>query len=292
MLLLCALVLPAACATPPAAPVVAAGLSGRLLPYGLRSMAFDGQNTLWQIALETSERSGTSPERYLISQNLSGQLNARIRLQQSLPEHRSLAWGRNRVWMLDYDNTLYALTSDGSLSKRLKLTALPEPRAAEQILWSGDELWLLHGAWLSPEGRTEPARFYRLDPDSGAILATLMPAEKAQPGGSTGFSDFIHQNLGADAEAFYVARSSIFDKALNAIFRIDRRSGAVSRSELGRIYTGLGSLFLQQGQIYGIELLDTSNCGERCRGRIESLPNPATAPSPAPSSVPSPRPGP
>lgn len=68
--------------------------------------------------------------------------------------------------------------------------------------------------------------------------------------------------------------SGIFDEKFNLVYRIDRRSAKVSTAPLGRIYTGLTSLFQLDSQLLGIEMVDIDSCGEYCRGRMLKLPKP------------------
>ncbi|PKL76220.1 MAG: hypothetical protein CVV27_11400 [Candidatus Melainabacteria bacterium HGW-Melainabacteria-1] len=258
-----------ACTAPPPPALTPDTLPPQqLIPYALRSQAFDGEQ-LWQLAREGEEQ-------YLIKQNLLGQPLQKLSIQAEIPPHRNLCWGQGKLWLLDHQNTVSVLSLQGQLLATLKLDF--EPGTAEQLVWSEDQLWLLQGAWLSATGATEPARFHQLDPANGRILATLKLQEAqllpARGPGSARFSDFTHQNLAADPQSFYVARANIFAKPSNTVYRIDRRSGQASMKALDRIYTGLSSLFLWQNRLYGIELLDTSNCGEACRGKLESLPKP------------------
>lgn len=250
-----------ACVTPVQAPVSEAPV---VLPYSLQSMAFDGTD-LWQVIADGDHSS-------LLQQSLAGKELRRVALNRKLPGHRSLAWGRAGLWMLDADNQLYAIDLQGQVGQPLALP-LAEARIAEQIVWAGDELWLLTSRYVNAAGELVPSRFYRLDPADGKLLAERAIADPPVPGQTNfyPFSSFFHQNLSADAQAFYVARGNIFDKPLNVVYRIDRASGEVTRQPLERIYTGIGTSFWYRSQLYGIELLDTANCGEYCRGQLEKL---------------------
>lgn len=262
----------AACAVPQApAPVQSATVPspGQILPYSFRTQAFDGTR-LWQLLREEGKS-------YLISQSLQGEGLRRIQLAESLPPHRSLAWGRGKLWILDYDDRLYQIDpATGKLLSKQSLDGLPEARASEQIAWSGDELWLLMRSYVSAANRLETARFLRIDPATATVRETrVMPGEvNSQPRPSIGFSDFVHQNLIADHKAFYVLRSALYEPQHNLLYRIDRQTLAVSHTKLSRIYTGVPTLFFWQGKPYGVELLDTNNCGEFCRGKLEAFPNP------------------
>lgn len=251
-----------ACST--VVPVKSQSTQPILLPYSINAMAFDGDK-LWQVVHEGKTAS-------LLAQTPEGVQKLKVTVQAELPKHRSLAWGQDKLWLLDRSNTLYAIDSDGKLVQTVRLE-LPEPSAGEQIIWSGNELWLLHASYLNTQGRRVTPHFYQIDPASGKILKTLVTSDapELQSDRFLAFAMFLHQNLAARDDAFYVARGNIFEKAQNAVYRIDRSSGKVTLKELGRVYTGISSAFFKQGEYFGIELIDTSNCGDYCRGKLEKL---------------------
>lgn len=234
-----------------------------ILPSSQRSMAWDGEK-LWLVLRENQQA-------FLVAQSLLGKQSQKLPLASDLSDYLSLSWGQGKLWLLDQYNTIHVLGPDGRIQQKIPLTELPEPRTAEQIVWIEDQLWLLRAAYLSSQNQLDPATFYRLDPLTGKIQASLVPRSVSQLAPRNGFSNFFHQNLSADTQAFYSVRSSIFEKGQNAVYRVDRRSGEVSVQELGRIYTGLPTSFWWQGRLFGVELLDTNNCGEFCRGKLEKL---------------------
>ncbi|HEY9843951.1 MAG: hypothetical protein ACAI44_37085 [Candidatus Sericytochromatia bacterium] len=268
MMSLCSgLALLAGCQAPaPVSPAARAPLADQTLPYSFRTRAFDG-SSLWQVLREDSKG-------FLIRQSLPDLKLSRIPMPAVPPQHRSLAWGRNALWMLDYSDRLYQIDpADGKILASLDLADLPETRASEQIVWSGDQLWLLMRPYVSSNNKLEPSRFIRLDPASGKSLETRTIAGEVNtlPRPSLGFSDFVHQNLSADQEAFYVLRSDLYVAEANRLYRIDKQSLAVTQTPLSRVYTGVPTLFFRQGQPWAVELLDTTNCGEFCRGKLQKL---------------------
>lgn len=241
--------------------------TGALLPYSFRTQAFDGSQ-LWQILREDGQS-------HLIKQSLSEQKLSRLQAPAAIPLHRSLAWSQNKLWLLDYDDRIHQIDPEtGKVLTVLELKDLPEKKASEQIAFNGEELWLLMRAYVSAQNKLEPARLIRLDPVTGKNLETkVIPgAVDPQPRPSIGFSDFLHQNLSADDKAFYVLRSALFEAHHNLLYRIDKQTLEITHRPLNRIFTGVPTLFFWQGQPWGIELVDTTNCGELCRGRLEKLP--------------------
>ncbi|MEZ0371551.1 MAG: hypothetical protein ACAI44_20845 [Candidatus Sericytochromatia bacterium] len=247
-------------------PVQTAAAAAQTLPYCFRTQAFDG-SALWQVLREDGKG-------FLIRHNLADSKLSRIPMAEVPPPHRSLAWGRNELWMLDYSDKLYRIDpANGKILATQTLADLPEPKASEQIVWSEDQLWLLMRPYVSRQNKLEAARFIRLDPATGKSLETrVVPGEvNSLPRPSLGFSDFVHQNLSADQDAFYVLRSDLYVSDSNRLYRIDKQSLEVSHTPLKRIYTGVPTLFFRQGQPWAVELLDTTNCGEFCRGKLQKL---------------------
>lgn len=251
----------ASCATPVSPPTIsAASLPERTpLRYSFRPMAFDGEK-LWQLIYEPNKLR-------LAPQTLQGQSLREIPLQdQTLPEHISQSWGQDSLWLLDRQQTLRRIDKDGKTLSTLKLSEFTQPGGLEQITWVGEQLWVLHRSYLAPTGQSIPARFYQLDPQTGKSLAQI---EVKDPN-----FNFAHTNLTGDSSAFYVARGHIFDHKLNLVYRVDRQTAQVSTQALGRLYTGLTSSFIYQGQLFGIEMIDIDSCGEFCRGQFIKLPQP------------------
>lgn len=247
--------------SPPTALTAASLPSQTPLRYSFRPMAFDGDK-LWQLIREPGKLR-------LAPQTLTGQALREVPLQaQDLPEHVSLSWGQDRLWLLDRQQTLHQLNRDGKAAGSLKLSEFTYPAGLEQVVWIKDQLWVLHRAYLDTAGRSVPTTFYRIDPASGQTLQKLEVKD-------TTFV-FAHTNLSADDQAFYVARGHIFDEKLNLVYRIDRSSAKITTAPLGRIHTGMTSLFMLDAQLLGIEMVDLDSCGEYCRGRMLKLAKPGS----------------
>lgn len=252
--------------TPPIDAVKSDSLIQQIvLPYSFRNKAFDG-NALWSVVK-------TNESHLVIKQNLSGKVLSEIPLSEATPPHRSLAWGKGQLWLLDLDNTLYPISTNGKTQTALKLTELPESAIAEQIVWLDQALWVLTSAYLLADGSLAPSGLYQVDPETGKLLKTLklQANEALKQSPRKHFDSFSHQNLSADTQYFYVARANIFEKEQNAIYRIEQNTGLISVQALERVYTGLNSLFWWKNQLFGIELIDSSNCGDYCRGKLEKL---------------------
>jgi len=260
-----------ACLTP--APVQISSQSAlqadSLVVAAFHTMAWDGQY-LWQYIKEDKQTR-------LLAQDLRKQKARNLILSESpLPFHKGAAYGRNHLWFLDEHNTIFQFSKAGALVKTLTLKDMPALGGAEEITWyqaspgvpSEEQLWVLHKTFLDAEGQTMPARFYQIDPESGTILKTLVVNDQ-------GFYSFAHQNLTAHKGAFYVARTHIFSAANNRVYRVDMQSGEVKTAPFNRILTGMPSVFFDQNQLYGVELVDlTKDCGSACKGNLLSLPMP------------------
>jgi len=240
-----------------------------LVVAAFHTMAWDGQY-LWQYIKEDKQTR-------LLAQDLRNQKARNVILAESpMPFHKGAAYGRNHLWFLDEHNTLFQFSKAGALVKTLKLKDMPALGGAEEITWyeelrgeqREEQLWVLHKTFLDAEGQTQPARFYQIDPETGTILKTLEVNDQ-------GFYSFAHQNLTAHKGAFYVARTHIFSAANNRVYRVDMQSGEVKTAPLNRILTGMPSVFFNQDQLYGVELVDlTKDCGSACKGNLLSLPMP------------------
>ncbi|MEZ0373019.1 MAG: hypothetical protein ACAI44_28270 [Candidatus Sericytochromatia bacterium] len=245
-------------ATQISAPGTPAAIPDKVgIQFSFRPMAFDGQY-LWQIVREPGKF-------HLSAQDLHGQVIKEVPLtNQALPVHRSLAWGENSFWMLDQHNTLFKLSSDGKQTSEIKLPELTAPGGLEQLVWSGKQLWVLHRSYLEADGSIVPTRFYQIDPSGGKVLSRLEVKDPA--------FNFAHTNLAAGPDAFYVARGHIFEEKSNLLYKIQRADAAVTTTPLGRIHTGMTSLFRYQDALIAVEMLDVDNCGEFCRGQLLKLP--------------------
>ncbi|MGE3727116.1 MAG: hypothetical protein AB7I41_16260 [Candidatus Sericytochromatia bacterium] len=236
-----------------------------LVVAAFHTMAWDGQY-LWQYIKEDKQTR-------LLAQDLRSQKARNLILSESpLPFHKGATYGRNHLWFLDEHNTLFQFSKAGALVKTLRLKDMPALGGAEEITWYGDQsqeqLWVLHKTFLDSEGKTQPARFYQIDPDTGTILKTVEVNDQ-------GFYSFAHQNLTAHKGAFYVVRTHIFSAANNRVYRVDMQSGEVKSAPLNRILTGMPSIFFDQNQLYGVELVDlTKDCGSACKGTLLHLPLP------------------
>lgn len=234
------------------------------LAFALLPMAWDGEK-FWQLVQEEDVQG-------LLLQYPNQSEARNIPLRTSLPRHRSLSFAQGQLWALDRKNTIYAISPEGELLKTLK-PEFPAFSNADQLVWLDDELWVLHGDYLSAEEVHEYPRFYRLDPESGEILETLVVK-------SRDFEGFSHQNLAARDGAFYVVQSNQFAPSKNRVYRISRQSAEIQIVELSRVYSGVQTLFFEQDRLYGIELQEQSlDCGFRCQGQLQILPVPE-APGP------------
>lgn len=235
--------------------------SESLVVAAFHTMAWDGQ-FLWQYINDQKDVR-------LLAQDPRSQKARNLVLSESaMSFHKGAAFGRNHLWFLDEHNTVYQFSKAGTLIKTLQLKQMPAIGGAEELTWYEDQLWVLHKTYLDADGKTLPARFYQIDPETGAVLKSLEVNDQ-------GFYSFAHQNLTAYKGAFYVVRTHIFSAANNLVYRVDMQSGEVKTAPLNRILTGMPSIFFDQNQLYGVELVDlTKDCGSACKGTLLNLPLP------------------
>ncbi|MGV3525969.1 MAG: hypothetical protein ACO1RX_17230 [Candidatus Sericytochromatia bacterium] len=260
-----------ACAPPthPAGPSQGTALTLQIATEGVPislafySMAWDGRY-LWQYDRAETPR---------LTRQEPGQSTVRVIPVNTpaIPAHESMAYGQNSLWLLDRNNHIYQLNLKGELQKTLQVEGLSVYGGLEGITWVGPELWLLHKSHLGPEGELVPATFLQVDPDSGVVRKRRPVADTTE---GEAFNRFSHQNLTSDAQAFYVARTSIFGRAENQLYRVDRSTGAVTVQALGRIVTGMPTLFRVGETLLGVELLDIDRtCDALCQGHLVVLPD-------------------
>lgn len=228
------------------------------LAFALLPMAWDGQQ-FWQLVNEPDVQG-------LLSQDPSTGKARNVAMAQPVPRHKSLAFGQGHLWALDNSNTVYKISLEGNVVNTLKLQ-MPFAGGAEQLVWQGDELWVLHQSYLAKESH-ERSRLYRINPESGDSLETRIIQ-------SDRFDEFAHQNLAADDQAFYVVQANQYEPTQNRVYRIDKQNTEVQVMVLERVFSSVLTLFFHQEQLFGIELQEQNfKCGLRCQGALQPLPHP------------------
>lgn len=225
-------------------------------------MAWDGESLWVYKPYDPTTRSGEEASR-LIQLSPSGKEIQRVHLSRNLTQQKALTYYHGHFWMLDYANTLYQLSRTGEIVSELKLSGLAGDDKAEKVVWHQDQLWILEKNYPGRDGAEIPPKFSRIDPVSGAVLESF---EVNYPG-----FEAMFENLVSDGHFLYLAKSHLYSKESNLLFRVDLTTRTIESTPLKRIYTGISTLFFAQGQMYGVEVLDVVGCNKGCRGILHAF---------------------
>lgn len=228
-----------------------------LIPHAIPGMAWDGQ-FLWQLVARSTAIDGNNAPARLLKMTLTGEIVQTTQVSQDVPTHKSLVWGQGRLWMLDFGNRLYQIDPQtGTMLSVLPLLQLSSTDKAEQLTWNGNDLWLLQKNYTSSDNKAIPPRFYRLQPQSGAVLemfAINVPGFEA-----------LFENLANDGTYFYIAKSSLLTQERNQLFRIHMQTHQLEKRPLGRVFFSLPTLFIKDNVLQMMEVLDQFSCPKGCR---------------------------